>query len=190
MHGLPYVRKGVKVGPDLKGVTERRQRPWIIKFVQSSSKVIAAGDPIATGLFEQFKQQRMPDWIDLSDAQVNGILDWLAVNGPDQQDPDAKAADLATVAEIDAGRQLFHGAREMSHGGIACAGCHSIREGGGASGGVLAHDLTSSYSQFQDGAMTQFLKHPCFLRFPESNLPAFLAPRKRLRSRRTCAMSR
>src|ERR1043166_7562949 len=36
--------KGVKVGPDLKGVTERRQRPWIIKFVQSSSKVIAAGD--------------------------------------------------------------------------------------------------------------------------------------------------
>jgi nitrate reductase gamma subunit len=168
--------KGVKVGPDLKGVTERRQRPWLLKFVRSSSTVIASGDPIATGLLQQFNQQRMPDWIDLSEAQVNTILDWLAGNGPDQQEPDARAADAATVAEIETGRQLFHGLHEMARGGIACASCHSIRDAAGASGGVLASDLTTVYSQYQDGAMTQFLKHPCVLRYPESTLSAFLAP--------------
>ena len=60
--------KGVKVGPDLKGVTARRQRPWLLKFVRSSQKVIAGGDPIATELFRTFKRQRMPDWTDLSPA--------------------------------------------------------------------------------------------------------------------------
>jgi len=168
--------KGVKIGPDLKGVTERRQRPWLLKFVRSSSTVIASGDPIATGLFEQFKQQRMPDWTDLSEPQVNSILDWLAISGPDQQEPDARPADSATIAEIETGRQLFHGGRAMSLGGIACASCHSVRDHDGSGGGTLATDLTTVYSQFQDGAMTQFLRHPCVLRHPEATLPAFLAP--------------
>lgn len=168
--------KGVKVGPDLKGATERRQRPWLLKFIRSSSTVIASGDPTATALFGQFNQQRMPDWTDLSETQVNSILDWLAVNGPEQQDPDAKAADQATAAEIEAGRQLFHGEHAMVHGSIACASCHSIRDKAGKSGGTLALDLTDVYSQYQDGAMTQFLRHPCFLRSPDSMLPAFLAP--------------
>ncbi|HMG55562.1 MAG TPA: respiratory nitrate reductase subunit gamma, partial [Kofleriaceae bacterium] len=168
--------KGVKIGPDLKGVTERRQRAWIVNFVRSSSTAINAGDPIATALFEQFKQQRMPDWTDLSEAQVGSILDYLAVNGPDQQDPDARSAELATAAEIEAGRQLFHGARLLALGGLACASCHTIHDEAGASGGVLASDLTNAYSQYQDGAMTQFLRHPCFRRQPESQLTAFLAP--------------
>ena len=168
--------KGVKIGPDLKGVTERRQRPWLLQFIRSSSTVINSGDPIATGLFEQFKQQRMPDWTDLSEPQINSILDWLAINGPDQQEPDARTADSATLAEIETGRLLFHGGRAMVRGGIACASCHSIRDHAGGGGGTLASDLTGAYSQFQDGAMTQFLHHPCFLRQPEATLAAFLAP--------------
>jgi nitrate reductase gamma subunit/mono/diheme cytochrome c family protein len=168
--------KGVKVGPDLKGVTERRQRPWLLKFVRASSTVIASGDPIATDLLAQFNQLRMPDWTDLSEAQIGSILDWLAANGPDQQDPDARTADQVTPAEIEAGRQLFYGERAMSRGSIACASCHSIRDSSGKNGGSLAEDLTTVYSQYQDGAMTQFLKHPCFQRFPDSALPAFLTP--------------
>src|SRR5882672_6346782 len=58
---------GVKVGPDLKGVTQRRTRPWILGFVRGSSSVIASGDPTATALFGEFKGVRMPDWSDLSE---------------------------------------------------------------------------------------------------------------------------
>jgi len=168
--------KGAKVGPDLKGVTERRERPWLLKFIRSSQTVIGSGDPTATGLFERFGKQRMPDWTDLSEPQIGSILDWLAINGPDQQDADARFAESATTAEIDAGRLLFHGGRGFVNGGVACAACHSIRDDDGRRGGTFASDLSTSYSQYQDGGMTQFLRHPCVQRFPESTLPAFLAP--------------
>src|SRR5216683_5702147 len=39
--------KGIKVGPDLKGVTDRRNRDWLLKFIRSSSTVIQSGDPAA-----------------------------------------------------------------------------------------------------------------------------------------------
>lgn len=168
--------KGVKVGPDLKGVNERRQRAWIVKFVRGSSQVIASGDPIATELFTQFKGQRMPDWVDLSEDQVNAILDWLGKNGPDQQDPDVKPAELATPAEIDAGRQLFHGAKPMANGGAACGNCHAVTDGGKTMGGTLARDLTHIFGTYQDAQMTVFLKKPCFFRIPESISEKFLEP--------------
>ena len=38
--------KGVKVGPDLKGVTQRRDLAWIVKMVRSSSTMVGS-DPIA-----------------------------------------------------------------------------------------------------------------------------------------------
>jgi nitrate reductase gamma subunit len=182
--------KGVKVGPDLKGVTERRQRAWIVQFVRSSSTMVGS-DPIAVQLFDQFKQQRMPDWTDLSEAQINGIMDWLAANGPDQQEPDSRSAELATAAEIETGRQLFHGARPLSLGGLACASCHSIHDEAGAGGGVFASDLTSMYSRYQDIAMTMFLKRPCFRRFPESKGPTYLAPEESFALKaylRSCAL--
>src|SRR5215831_2407104 len=101
--------KGVKVGPDLKGVTERRERPWLLKFIRSSQRVIASGDPVATQLFQEFRRQQMPDWSDLSEEQVSGILDWFAGNGPEQREADERNADGATPAEVAAGRHLFHG---------------------------------------------------------------------------------
>src|SRR4029077_17790861 len=89
--------KGVKVGPDLKGVNERRKLDWLLKFIHGSSVVIKSGDPIATALFAQFKQQRMPDWTDLSDQQVKDILSYIAVGGPDIKPADERNAEGATA---------------------------------------------------------------------------------------------
>jgi len=166
--------KGVKIGPDLKGVNDRRQRAWLLKFVRSSSVVIASGDKTANDLLTQFNQLRMPDWTDLSEDQVTSILDWLAANGPDVQEIDSRLADSATLAEIETGRQLFHGGRALANGGAACTACHSIRDTGSAIGGSLAPDLTNAYADYQDGALAQSLKHPCFQRLPESANTAFL----------------
>src|SRR5262245_6086993 len=67
--------KGTKVGPDLKGVTDRRKREWLLKFISSSSSVIEAGDPVAVKLFSEFKRERMPDWSDLSTEEIGAIVD-------------------------------------------------------------------------------------------------------------------
>jgi len=168
--------KGVKVGPDLKGVTERRQRPWILKFVRSSQTVIQGGDPIAKALFAEFKQQRMPDWTDLSEAQINAIMDWFAAAGPEQKEPDERNADLATAADIARARDLFTGKARFANGGLACSTCHGIRDGAQGGGGTLGPDLTTTYARYQDRALTIFFKRPCFRRAPEPAPGKYLTP--------------
>jgi cytochrome c2 len=152
--------KGIKVGPDLKGVTERRKRDWLLKFIHASSLVIKAGDPTATALFAQFKQQRMPDWTDLSEKQINDILDYVAVGGPDIKPADERNAELATPSDIENGRQLFSGEKHLKYGAQACVVCHSVDDAGW--GGSLGPNLTKTYFQYQDRALTEFLRHPCF----------------------------
>lgn len=153
--------KGIKVGPDLKGVNDRRKRDWILKFVHASSVVIKSGDPTATALFAQFKQRRMPDWVDLSDKQISDILDYIAIGGPDIKPADERNAATATFAETATGRRLFYGETPTKYGAQACSACHSVR-GAGLRGGSLGPDLTGVYLRYQDLALTQFLRHPCF----------------------------
>lgn len=152
--------KGIKVGPDLKGVTERRKRDWLVRFIHASSSVIKANDPTATALFAQFKQQRMPDWTDLSEKQINDILDYVAAGGPDIKPADERNAELATPIDAEDGRQLFSGERRLKYGAQACVVCHSVDDAGW--GGSLGPNLTKTYFQYQDRALTEFLRHPCF----------------------------
>jgi cytochrome c2 len=169
--------KGIKVGPDLKGVTDRRKRDWLLKFIASSSSVIRSGDVTATKLFRDFKQERMPDWSDLSPEQITGILNYLAMDGPLQKEPDERDATSATSAEIRAGRELFHGETPLQYGGLACNTCHTIA-GPGPSDGHLGPDLTKVYWKYRDKALTDFLKHPCFAREPELSGQDYLAPQE------------
>jgi mono/diheme cytochrome c family protein len=152
--------KGVKVGPDLKGVTDRRDRGWLLKFIRSSSSVIQSGDPTAVTLFAQYKKERMPDWTDFTPQQIGAIIDYFAADGPAQKEPDERHANTATPAEIEGGRRLFEGRALLSGGGSACVTCHNIRGAGWGRGGSLGPDLTSTYFRFQDKALTDFLKHP------------------------------
>ena len=152
--------KGPKVGPDLKGVNDRRKRDWLVKFIHGSSIVIKSGDPTAVALFAQFKQQRMPDWTDLSEKQINDILDFVAIGGPDIKPADERSAELALPAEVEMGRQLFAGERRLKYGSQSCKSCHAVR--GAGWGGSLGPDLTQTYLKFQDRALTEFLRHPCF----------------------------
>jgi mono/diheme cytochrome c family protein len=169
--------KGVKVGPDLKGVTQRRERQWIRNFVRGSSTVIASGDPTATALFAQFQQQKMPDWTDLSEAQVDAIMDWFAADGPEHQQPlEERPAQVASSAEVDAGHALFAGTTRLASGGVACRSCHEVKDSSAGRGGSLGPDLTNVYVRYQDRALTSYLRHPCFPRAPDSAASVYLTP--------------
>jgi mono/diheme cytochrome c family protein len=167
--------KGIKVGPDLKGVTARRSRAWLIPFVRSSQGVIKKGDPTATALFKQFKGQRMPDWTDLTPADVNAMLDWFASDGPEQKEPDERDAALATESDLARARALFDGTTALANGGLACASCHRIA-GGSSRGGTMGPDLTTAYLRYRDRALTLHLKHPCTPRQPEVAQGRYLTP--------------
>jgi cytochrome c2 len=169
--------KGIKVGPDLKGVTDRRKRDWLLKFIAASSSVIQSGDPTATKLFRDFKQDRMPDWSDLSTEQITGILNYFAADGPLQKEPDERDATSATSAEISTGKELFHGETRLQYGGNACDTCHTIGHAEGREG-HLGPDLTKVYWKYRDRALTDFLKRPCFGREPEISGHDYLTPQE------------
>ncbi len=70
------IGKGKLIGPDLKGVTERREEVWLIKFIQSSQTVVKSGDKIAVKLFEEYNKVPMPD-NPLTDDEVRQLLKYI-----------------------------------------------------------------------------------------------------------------
>jgi protein SCO1/2 len=75
------IGQGDKMGPDLLGITTRRDRAWLARYVAQPDKMLADGDPIAAALFEKYKDVRMPN-LRLGSADVDALLTYLgAKNG-------------------------------------------------------------------------------------------------------------
>ena len=71
---------GKLVGPDLKGIGERRDEAWLTKFIQNSTAMIEAGDADAIKVFEENLSIPMPP-NNLTDEQVKGVLLYIANDG-------------------------------------------------------------------------------------------------------------
>jgi protein SCO1/2 len=65
-----------RVGPDLEGVTRRRDRDWLRRFIATPDRMNAAGDPIALALRAEYGQARMPN-LDLNDEDVSAVIGYL-----------------------------------------------------------------------------------------------------------------
>lgn len=146
---------GKTIGPDLKDVTKRRTNEWLVKFIQSSTAMVKAGDPDAVALYKQFNNIPMPDYA-LSAEQINQILKHIeAGSGNTKTDP-SKAllqhqADsilkLNSPFDIQTGKELFAGELRFENGGAACVSCHNVTYNNVGKGGTLAKDLTKAYSR-------------------------------------------
>jgi len=64
------------MGPDLLGVTTRRERAWLLRYIQVPDQVLASGDPIASALSEKYQKTRMPN-VGLGGADVAAIVSYL-----------------------------------------------------------------------------------------------------------------
>jgi len=67
--------EGDRVGPDLKGVSERRDREWLAGFIGQPSLYLDT-DPLAQELLRQYADVRMPD-LGLSQNQAEGVIDYI-----------------------------------------------------------------------------------------------------------------
>ncbi len=64
------------VGPALKGITERRDEAWLLKWVRNSQAVIASGDQYAVDLFAKWNKVAMPAY-DWSDEEIKAVLAYI-----------------------------------------------------------------------------------------------------------------
>lgn len=138
---------GKLVGPDLKGLTKRRSKEWIIKFVSDPDKMVQSGDPVTLKLVKQFDGTVMPEIPDITAERIEALIKFI-----DSKSGGAKTAAAATPApepEVPAGdpvrgRDLFSGALLFKNGAPACASCHAAAGLAWPGGGTLGPDLTGA----------------------------------------------
>ncbi len=69
------------VGPGLKGVHDRRNEAWLLKWIKNSSAVIASGDAYAVALYNQYGKAQMQSFPDLKDDDIKNILGYIKAEG-------------------------------------------------------------------------------------------------------------
>lgn len=145
---------GVLVGPDLSGVTARRDRDWLARWIREPDRMLEEEDPLARQLLQEYGNVPMPN-LGLTEAEVASIIAYLESpaaaggEGPPAQPP---APELPAGNSV-LGKDLFTGATRFQNGGPACMACHSIAGIGALGGGALGPDLTPAFGKLGEAAV-------------------------------------
>lgn len=142
---------GDGVGPDLKGVTQRRDAGWLRQWLADPTKMIADGDPIATEMLARFNNLAMPN-PGLTDVQIDSLIALFESEDGGAAPQPATPVQISATGGGDAaeGKNLFTGVTRLANGGPSCRACHSSGGIGGLGGGKLGPDLTGAYSKLGD----------------------------------------
>lgn len=70
------IGKGDAIGPDLLGVTRKRDMAWLARWIATPDKMLAEGDPIALKLLAQYNNVKMPN-LRLSEIDVKALISYL-----------------------------------------------------------------------------------------------------------------
>jgi mono/diheme cytochrome c family protein len=162
------IGKGKLVGPDLQGVTTRRDHAWLTRWMLETDKVLAEGDPIALEILAESNNIPMPN-SGLSESEVASILAYLEAQDKAAEAPPA-SSDVEEVAVVEPpapvvpegdpvkGKSLFTGATALVSGAPACMSCHSTTGAGALGGGTLGPDLTNVYTRYGEAGLPAALK--------------------------------
>lgn len=154
------IGSGRLVGPDLQGVTRRRDLNWLHSFISAPDKMIASGDLVAQQLLAENNQVPMPN-LGLSEAYVAALLAYLENPGGVGAAPTSPAASLPG-GDAEAGRRLFIGQTTQGAGGPACLACHTVQGVVPLGGGGLGPDLTHVLQRYGEAGLTANLNQITF----------------------------
>ena len=73
--GCHTIGKGTLVGPDLSGVTLRREENWLIRQIKDPDGLVAEKDPAALKLLKDFNMPMVA--LGLSDSEIAAIISYL-----------------------------------------------------------------------------------------------------------------
>lgn len=144
-------------GPDLAGVTERRDRQWLIRMIQEPERLIAEKDPAALELLEKLNNLQMPA-SDLSDSDLEAVLAYLSAPAEEEHHPPAAPTAAPPAGDPEEGRALYTGASHFAKGGAPCLACHGIAGLGPGGGASYGPDLTSMYGNYGPEGVASILE--------------------------------
>lgn len=136
---------GRLVGPDLKDVTTRQDRDWLVRFVLNPQAMIDRGDPYAKQILDEARGVVMPPVAGLTRDRANLLLDLIEAESAleKSQFEGIKFSDRPfTSNDVVLGHRLFIGTEKLKNGGPPCISCHTVRGLTLLGGGRLGVDLT------------------------------------------------
>lgn len=136
---------GRLTGPDLKNVTQNKDREWLRSFIVDPQAVISSGDPYALRLVEESHGVVMPTLPLVTPELADALLDLIEKEsglGVSQFKGGMVVLTPFTAEDLHEGRRIFTGARPLANGGVDCISCHSAPGLPGLGGGALGPDLT------------------------------------------------
>ncbi|MFZ6050184.1 SCO family protein [Pseudomonas sp. CR3202] len=78
------IGQGAALAPDLQGVTTRRDKDWLRRFIKAPDQMLEQKDPLALELFARYNQVRMPN-LRLGDDDVEALIHYLEIQGATAQ---------------------------------------------------------------------------------------------------------
>ena len=141
---------GHLIGPDLEGVTKKKDRAWLVKFLQDPKAVIDSKDPYAAQLLQDAHGLVMPTLPGMTSGMANSLLDYIEgkPSGAKTEAPGTTVSERAfTEADTETGRQIFLGEQPLANGGPPCVSCHTLGTIGSLGGGRLGTDLTKVFDR-------------------------------------------
>jgi mono/diheme cytochrome c family protein len=149
------IGQGDRVGPDLAGVSSRRDHVWLDRWISAPDRMLAEGDPTAKALLDKYRGMPMPN-LGLAPDQVNAVVAYLESASTGPASAPTAAASLPP-GDPAVGKELFTGVVRFQKGGAPCMACHSIAGIGALGGGALGPDLTPAFNKYTDAGLTTFL---------------------------------
>lgn len=143
---------GRLTGPDLKKVTERKDRAWLTQFIQDPKAAIDAGDPYAQELVRASRGVVMPTLPGMTRVRAEALLDLISAESQleKSQFVGVQISERPfTPRDVEVGRGIFLGKVALKNGGPACMSCHTVQGIRFFGGGTLAPDLTTVFERYE-----------------------------------------
>jgi protein SCO1/2 len=100
------VGQGDKIGPDLAGVTDTRNRDWLMRKIQHPEQLLAEKDPITMALNEKYGHVNMPN-LRVADDDANYMIGYL-VSRTSELQRQTRAARNAASKQADSAGPATH----------------------------------------------------------------------------------
>ncbi|MEK7232895.1 MAG: c-type cytochrome [Elusimicrobiota bacterium] len=141
---------GRLTGPDLKDISKRRGREWVIKFVVDPKRMLEGGDATTVELYKSYNNVLMPTITGMTAARVEQLL--MLIDEESRLEKSRFAGSQLInrpllPSDIADGKALFLGRRPLKNGGPPCVSCHSVGGMSGLGGGFLGPDLTGAFAR-------------------------------------------
>ena len=141
---------GAVTGPDLKDVSKRKDRAWLVRWILDPTGVLESGDPYAQEILKASRNVPMPPISGMTKARAESLLNLIEEESKKEKSRFAGiqiSARPFTAADVEQGRRIFDGRQPLENGGPSCISCHTLGGLSALGGGRLGPDLTTVFGR-------------------------------------------